>query len=110
MRGFREIKNPERRIESMERQIERLSNEMIYQIKNNPSIDTLPDLIDGIDGHEVLIYHKGMIEIRIVKIDNPDGTCDYYPEEYYKKKRLEKRLDDMLNQILSDDTDDKNER
>lgn len=125
MRGFREIKNPERRIESMERQIERLSNEMIYQIKNNPSVDTLPDLIDGIDGHEVLVYHKGITDIRIVKIDNPDGTSDYYPEEYYKKNRflsirpttnvdkdeLQKRMDDMLNQLLfSDDKEDKNER
>lgn len=120
MRGFREVRNPERRIESMERQIEKVTNDMIYQIKNNPSVDTLPDEIDGIDGHDVLVYHRGSYDIRIVKIDNVNDTSDYYPEEYYKKNRFlsirpatsmttkeaMKKLDDMLNEILFSDDEE----
>lgn len=99
MRGFREISNPERRIESMEMKMERLAKDKIYQLQNNigDPIDNLPDMVDMVDDHEVYIYNNGA---KIVVVDEADGTRRYYPYSSYMKKRSLDRLDAMFDELL----------
>ncbi|MBR6907676.1 hypothetical protein IKN40_04165 [bacterium] len=99
MRRFREISNPERRIEPMEMRMERLAEDKIYQLKNNigDPIDNLPDMVDYIDGHQVLIYNNG---VKIVEIKEEDETTSYYPYSVYMKKKSMDRLNSYLDELL----------